>query len=261
MADSDDGPVTGPELVRKVNTWFFKNDCFHQSLVDFAATYRGHFQDSAQEHSHNAFEVHKVFKQQFEATFEGFLQQHGATMQDLENALSEPLDDICDELTTETVTELMMSLLDYEAFRGLMFKIFIEIDQGAVAGADDPNRHSRWQSADAARALADGTVQPPPARSVYPAVDTIPPVLPDGWAAHIDPATGNTFYQNLSDGSTTWDPPTSVAVGGATTLAYDLPTIQAGLPSGWTAHQDDASGRVFYASALDGSTTWVPPVS
>ena len=48
----------------------------------------------------------------------------------------------------------MLSLMDYESFRGLMFKIFEEIDQGAVAGADDPRR----QPATAlARKLGDQT--------------------------------------------------------------------------------------------------------
>merc|ERR1719189_287092 len=144
MSDSEEERLTGQKLLRKVNSWFFEQDCFHGSLVEFATTYRGHFQNGAEEHSHAAFDVHKYFKQQFEGLFEGFLAEQGATMADLEEALGEPADDVCDELTTETVTELIMSLLSYETFRGLMFKVFAEIDQGAVAGPGDEMRHARW---------------------------------------------------------------------------------------------------------------------
>ena len=103
-----------------MNRWFFQNECFHSHLEEFAASYRGYFQDGMEEHSHQAFEVHGLFKQQIEGLFAAFLAAHGATMRDLEQALSEPAEDICDELTTETVTELIMSLLEYETFRGLM---------------------------------------------------------------------------------------------------------------------------------------------
>eukprot|EP00928_Gymnodinium_smaydae_P044771 TRINITY_DN29886_c0_g1_i1.p2 TRINITY_DN29886_c0_g1~~TRINITY_DN29886_c0_g1_i1.p2 ORF type:complete len:222 (-),score=38.94 TRINITY_DN29886_c0_g1_i1:67-732(-) len=70
------------------------------------------------------------------------------------------------------------------------------------------------------------------------------PPLPEGWTAHVDPETGNTFYMNAADGSTTWERP-----------------AEAPLPDGWTAHLDAASGRHFYASSVDGSTTWDRPVA
>jgi hypothetical protein len=33
------------------------------------------------------------------------------------------------------------------------------------------------------------------------------PELQDGWYAVIDPTSGNTYYENLELGETTWDPP------------------------------------------------------
>ena len=90
-SDSEERPVRGQELVRKVNSWFFRNDCFHGKLEEFARTYRGYFQDGMEEHSHQAFEVHGYFKQQFEGLFEVFLNEHGATMSDLDAALSDTI--------------------------------------------------------------------------------------------------------------------------------------------------------------------------
>jgi len=91
-----------------------------------------------------------------------FLQAQGATMSELAAALEEPQEDVCDELITETVTELMASLLDYECFRSLMFKVFAEIGEGAVASSCDSKKHARWQSADHAKPMAVLTPAPPP---------------------------------------------------------------------------------------------------
>lgn len=93
-----------------------------------------------------------------------------------------------------------------------------------------------------------------------------PAELPEGWMAHTDAATGQIFYQNLTDGTTTWEHPAAVATAAAPAVAAsvpasnDLATIQAGLPAGWTAYLDEASGRVFYGYA-DGSVTWDPPAA
>eukprot|EP00747_Dinoflagellata_sp_TGD_P100629 gnl/TRDRNA2_/TRDRNA2_168092_c2_seq3.p1 gnl/TRDRNA2_/TRDRNA2_168092_c2~~gnl/TRDRNA2_/TRDRNA2_168092_c2_seq3.p1 ORF type:complete len:245 (-),score=35.22 gnl/TRDRNA2_/TRDRNA2_168092_c2_seq3:258-992(-) len=83
----------------------------------------------------------------------------------------------------------------------------------------------------------------------YVASPEVAPVATAGWTAHRDEATGKMFYQNLADGTTSWD------------SAGYISSIQAGLPAGWTAHMDEATGNVFYQNTADGSTSWEMPVA
>mmetsp|Transcript_47443 Transcript_47443/g.86865 ORF Transcript_47443/g.86865 Transcript_47443/m.86865 type:complete len:268 (-) Transcript_47443:28-831(-) len=120
-----------------------------------------------------------------------------------------------------------------------------------------------WPAAAQPTYAAGDTGAAPYTAEAVPAVASVDAGLPPGWMAHTDPATGKVFYQNLADGTTTWDHPGAVAAAmpPAAPVPLDLAAIQSTLPEGWTAYIDEASGRVFYACAADGATTWDPPVA
>ena len=60
--------------------------------------------------------------------------------------------------------------------------------------------------------------------------------LPDGWEAHVDEGTGNTYYSHEESGTTTWD-----------------------LTEGWEPHVDEGTGNTYYHREDSNSTTWESP--
>ena len=59
----------------------------------------------------------------------------------------------------------------------------------------------------------------PPTSAEEPAV---PPPLPPGWSEHVDPSSGQPYYYNSSDGSTTWDRPLPLSTANETTTDSDI---------------------------------------
>jgi len=71
--------------------------------------------------------------------------------------------------------------------------------------------------------------------------------LPDGWAEHLDPGSGRSFFCNAASGETVWErPQPAAAAAGA-------------LPNGWVEHLDQGSGRTFYHKEATGETAWERP--
>ena len=66
-------------------------------------------------------------------------------------------------------------------------------------------------------------------------------VLPDGWSVQLDPASGRTYYFNMSTGQSSWTPPS--------------PEV---LPPGWIV-QTEASGKKYYANPTTGQSQWNAP--
>lgn len=79
--------------------------------------------------------------------------------------------------------------------------------------------------------------------------------LPPGWAAHLDPGSGRTFYYKEATGETSWETPQAepAAAAGAPAAASGA------LPDGWAEHLDAGSGRSFFYNAGTGETSWERP--
>jgi len=78
--------------------------------------------------------------------------------------------------------------------------------------------------------------------------------LPPGWAAHLDPGSGRTFYYKEATGETSWEiPQPEPAAAGAPAAASGA------LPDGWAEHLDAGSGRTFFYNAGTGETSWDRP--
>ena len=104
---------------------------------------------------------------------------------------------------------------------------------------------------------------PPPPPPPPPAGPPAPPQLAPGWTSAVDPGSGNTYYVHAS-GQTTWDMPTAPMAEAS--MAPPPPpagpppgTMAQIMPPGWTSAVDPASGRVYYANATTGATSWTYP--
>merc|ERR1712232_131527 len=69
------------------------------------------------------------------------------------------------------------------------------------------------------------------------------PSLPPGWSEHVDPTSGNTYYFNSNDGTTTWDRPGSDTTSeeGSGKEAEDPETEQSTLEKEPNAQQEQES--------------------
>jgi len=88
--------------------------------------------------------------------------------------------------------------------------------------------------------------------------------LPPGWGSAVDPASGRMYYVNSETGQTSWDPPMAPpggAVGKGGPPGPPGPPGGGGLPAGWTASVDPASGTTYYVNSITGVTQWEPPAS
>ena len=88
--------------------------------------------------------------------------------------------------------------------------------------------------------------------------------LPDGWTAHQD-STGRAYYHHAASGTTSWERPAPLQQGRTETGATSVEKhgsaggVPSTLPDGWTAHQDNSSGRTYYHHAASGTTSWERP--
>merc|ERR1711948_137745 len=65
--------------------------------------------------------------------------------------------------------------------------------------------------------------------------------LPQGWQAVVDQASGNTYYEDLTTGETTW--------------VHPLKDV----PEGWSADIDPSSGLIYYIDNATGLSSWTKP--
>ena len=75
--------------------------------------------------------------------------------------------------------------------------------------------------------------------------------LPPGWSAHVNDATGATYYHNRATGETQWTLPA--------TATDDELAASLSLPPGWSAHVNDATGKTYYHNRATGETSWERP--
>mmetsp|Transcript_15730 Transcript_15730/g.49234 ORF Transcript_15730/g.49234 Transcript_15730/m.49234 type:complete len:234 (-) Transcript_15730:197-898(-) len=99
--------------------------------------------------------------------------------------------------------------------------------------------------------------------------------LPAGWSAHLDPATGATYYWNASVGATSWEKPTGETAAAATEVeepsmsevysktilgASGTSSTSRGSASTWVKHTDPESGVPYFCNTTTNETQWeVPP--
>ena len=82
-----------------------------------------------------------------------------------------------------------------------------------------------------------------------------PAAAADAWTAHVDPASGKTYYYNAQTQATSWEKPATVQVQAAAEAAR---AVQARADP-WDAHVDAASGKNYYVNRLTQETAWVKP--
>eukprot|EP00929_Paragymnodinium_shiwhaense_P020248 TRINITY_DN13555_c0_g1_i2.p1 TRINITY_DN13555_c0_g1~~TRINITY_DN13555_c0_g1_i2.p1 ORF type:complete len:225 (-),score=38.19 TRINITY_DN13555_c0_g1_i2:171-845(-) len=175
--------------------------------------------------------AYKDFVALVDTHISAFLVEYGASMEDFSEALMAMRSS---QDPQWRAFDLMLQKVDFPSFADLVRKDVCLCCGGSFRG-QTPNR------------VGLSAVPPP-----MPVGDLTPPPVPEGWAAHVDPATGAVFYQNLADGSTTWETPTR-----APAPAADAAPVP--VPEGWAAHTDAATGKVYYQNLADGSTTWEMP--
>lgn len=85
--------------------------------------------------------------------------------------------------------------------------------------------------------------------------------LPPGWEQVADPTTGNPYYCNRATGESSWTVPVAAApvVAVAPVAAAPALLAVAGLPEGWEAANDPASGKQYYFKRATGETQWTVP--
>lgn len=111
--------------------------------------------------------------------------------------------------------------------------------------------------------------------------------LPAGWSAHLDPATGATYYWNASLGATSWERPSAaadtrievasptnpshaeyVATKESNASAADLyskailgsePSPSSSTQSKWVKHSDPDTGVPYFFNTLTNETQWEVP--
>ncbi|OEU20294.1 hypothetical protein FRACYDRAFT_268210 [Fragilariopsis cylindrus CCMP1102] len=72
--------------------------------------------------------------------------------------------------------------------------------------------------------------------------DVVPPLI-ERWTEHLDPNSGQFYYSNAVDGTTSWD----------------RQDVVPPLPEGWTEHLDPDSGQFYYFNAADDTSSWDGP--
>lgn len=150
----------GLDLLEALNDWYFASNSFHDLVVQFAIENCDHFTSGpGGEHSFLAHELQRQFAQQIEGHIQGFLDHHGATMEVLEEALEEHARTRDFEYhlrtreTTEFVVDLMLSLLQYDAFHRTMLRALAEEKRPealaalqVMAEADVPGARAQLQT-------------------------------------------------------------------------------------------------------------------
>jgi hypothetical protein len=81
--------------------------------------------------------------------------------------------------------------------------------------------------------------------------------LQSDWKTANDPATGKTYYYNISTGERSWNPP--LLGNSVPTTAQSTTTTN--LPNGWQAVQDPASGKEYYYHTETKQTQWERPTA
>jgi len=69
----------------------------------------------------------------------------------------------------------------------------------------------------------------------------MPPKNEFKWLCHIDPDSGDVFYENIASGDTTWDRPNEP------------------IKPHWLAHLDPDSGELYFENIDSGETSWEKP--
>lgn len=241
------GKVVLPGLPGAFFTWIKSNPAFMDEMFRWQDANRHLFQGATEEYPLEATIAFNNLMALIDSNLAYFLSAQGLTEAEFSAALEAFQDS--DNRILKKFFSLIVKKTDFLFWAGL-----VRADTCVCCGGG-------FRALDPTYVAATACVPAPYNAETSPAMASADATLPVGWMAHIDPATGRTFYVK-PDGTTTWDPPTSEIPTAlpAAPAPLDLAAIQAGLPPGWTAYLDDATGRVFYAGA-DGTTSWEPPVA
>lgn len=133
--------------------------------------------------------------------------------------------------------------------------------------ADDAEEEPAAKAARTTEALpADDAEEP--ATKAAPTSET----LPSGWSAHVDSASGATYYWNASLGATSWERPSTPAAqpagspshaaylqeqGSSAEYAKMLGT--SGTSNKWVKHSDPESGIPYFFNTTTNETQWEVP--
>eukprot|EP00913_Durusdinium_trenchii_P014220 g13346.t1 len=123
--------MRGIALVEALTQWHWESNCFHDHVQRFALEHCDLFAAGNEEQCHEAYLLHRTFRQQLEGFLEAFLRVHETNLELLEEALKEAKcsEDLYTSASCEVVMEELFALLDYQSFLEVMQRATVATDR------------------------------------------------------------------------------------------------------------------------------------
>eukprot|EP00931_Biecheleriopsis_adriatica_P061643 TRINITY_DN37073_c0_g2_i1.p1 TRINITY_DN37073_c0_g2~~TRINITY_DN37073_c0_g2_i1.p1 ORF type:complete len:234 (-),score=34.06 TRINITY_DN37073_c0_g2_i1:133-834(-) len=174
-----------PGLPGDFVTWLKMRPMFMDELFAWQETHRHLFRGPTEEFPLEATVAYDTLMANVDLQLETFLNEQGATIDDMSNALHAMQES--DDPRMNLVFRLILRSIDFPSLSMMVRKNTCLCCSGVFKGLIEPQ----------------DTQETPEAQAVGP----VAPAIESVWVAHTDPNTGSTYYHNLADGTTTWDPP------------------------------------------------------